>query len=82
MGYGKTGIERTDFQQYVKWVKMPFMENLEFHLNINRDVEVIGGRIGNTLVLGGIGFIIMFAGALLLGILWPGTKTGWQTDPV
>ena len=32
-------------------------------------VEVIGGRIGNTLVLGGIGFIIMFAGALLLGIL-------------
>ena len=30
---------------------------------------MIGGRIGNTLVLGGIGFIIMFAGALLLGIL-------------
>ena len=46
------------------------MENFGISFKYKQDVvEVIGGRIGNTLVLGGIGFIIMFAGALLLGIL-------------
>ena len=31
--------------------------------------QVIRGRIGNTVILGGIGFVITFAGALLLGLL-------------
>ena len=37
--------------------------------------EVIGGRIGNTLILGGIGFLCIFGGSLLLGIL-----CAWQED--
>lgn len=36
--------------------------------------RVIEGRIGNTLALGGIGFLLIFTLALLLGILcaWEG----------
>ena len=35
--YGETGAERTNFCAVCKvGEKMPFMENLEFHLNINR----------------------------------------------
>ena len=56
--------------QYVKWVKNAFHGEFGISFKYKQDVvDVIGGRIGNTLVLGGIGFIIMFAGALLLGIL-------------
>ena len=56
----KLGLNEPISVQYVKWVKMLFMENLVFHLNTSRMLEVIGGRIGNTLLLGGIGFVIMF----------------------
>ena len=31
-------------------------------------LEVIKGRIGNTLLLGGVGFVLIFVLALLLGI--------------
>ena len=64
----------------MKWVKNAFHGEFGISFKYKQDVlEVIGGRIGNTLVLGGIGFIIMFAGALLLESCVPGTKTGWQT---
>ena len=32
-------------------------------------MEVIGSRIGFTLILGGIGFVLTFVGSLLLGVL-------------
>ena len=67
---GKLGLNEPISVQYVKWVKNAFLGEFGFSFNYKQDVvDVIGGRIGNTLVLGGIGFIIMFAGALLLGIL-------------
>lgn len=70
MGYGKTGIERTNFCAVCEVGKNAFHGEFGISFKYKQDVvEVIGGRIGNTLVLGGIGFIIMFAGALLLGIL-------------
>ena len=56
--------------QYGKWVQNAFRGEFGISFKYKQDVlEVIGGRIGNTLLLGGIGFVIMFAGALLLGIL-------------
>ena len=36
---------------------------------------VVEGRIGNTLVLGGIGFLLIFTLALLLGIF-----CAWKED--
>ena len=70
MGYGKTGTERTNFCAVCEVVENAFHGEFGISFKYKQDVvEVIGGRIGNTLVLGGIGFIIMFAGALLLGIL-------------
>ncbi len=70
MGYGKLGLNEPISVQYVKWVKNAFHGEFGISFKYKQDVvEVIGGRIGNTLLLGGIGFIIMFAGALLLGIL-------------
>ena len=67
---GKLGLNEPISVQYVKWVKNAFHGEFGISFKYKQDVlEVIGGRIGNTLLLGGIGFIIMFAGALLLGIL-------------
>ncbi len=66
----KLGLNEPISVQYVKWVKNAFHGEFGISFKYKQDVvEVISGRIGNTLVLGGIGFIIMFAGALLLGIL-------------
>ena len=39
--------------------------------------RVIEGRIGNTLVLGGIGFLLIFTLALLLGILCAWKEDTW-----
>ena len=76
----KLGLNEPISVQYVKWVKNAFHGEFGISFKYKQDVvEVIGGRIGNTLVLGGIGFIIMFAGALLWESCVPGTKTGWQT---
>ena len=77
---GKLGLNEPISVQYVKWVKNAFHGEFGISFKYKQDVvDVIGGRIGNTLVLGGIGFIIMFAGALLWEFCVPGTKTGWQT---
>ena len=77
---GKLGLNEPISVQYVKWVKNAFHGEFGISFKYNQDVvEVIGGRIGNTLVLGGIGFIIMFAGACSWESCVPGTKTGWQT---
>ena len=40
-------------------------------------MEVIGQRIGNTLILGGIGFVLTFIGALLLGVLCAWYEDKW-----
>ena len=66
----KLGLNEPISVQYVKWVINAFHGEFGISFKYKQDVlEVIGGRIGNTLLLGGIGFVIMFAGALLLGIL-------------
>ncbi len=69
MGDGKTGTERANFCAVCEMGKNAFHGEFGISFKYKQDVlEVIGNRIGNTLLLGGIGFIIMFAGALLLGI--------------
>ena len=55
---GKLGLNEPISVQYVKWVKKnAFHGEFGISFKYKQDVvEVIGGRIGNTLVLGGIGF--------------------------
>ena len=56
--------------QYVRWLSGALRGEFGISYQYKRDVlEVIGGRIGNTLLLGGVGFVLTFALALGLGIL-------------
>lgn len=56
--------------QYIRWVDHAFHGDFGISYKYKQNVlDVISLRIGNTLLLGGIGFILTFVGALLLGIL-------------
>ena len=56
--------------QYGKWVQNAFHGEFGISFKYKQDVKiVIEKRIGNTLMLGGIGFILTFVGAILLGVL-------------
>ena len=55
--------------QYVKWLGNAFRGDFGISYKYKQDVlTVIEGRLVNTLLLGGIGFILTFGLALLLGI--------------
>ena len=72
----KLGLNEPISMQYVKWVKNAFHGEFGISFKYKQDVvKVIGGRIGNTLILGGIGFVFIFVGALLLGIF-----CAWKED--
>lgn len=72
----KLGLDEPIAVQYVSWLKNAFRGDFGISYKYRTDVtEVIGERIGNTLLLGGIGFILIFTLALLLGIL-----CAWNED--
>ena len=72
----KLGLNDPISVQYIKWAKNVLHGDFGISFKYKQDVtEVIGGRIGNTLILGGIGFLCIFGGSLLLGIL-----CAWQED--
>lgn len=66
----KLGLNDPIHIQYIRWlenaVKGDFGISYKYKQNV---MEVIGQRIGYTLILGGIGFVLTFLGALGLGIL-------------
>lgn len=64
--------------QYVRWLGNALQGNFGISYKYKMDVvEVIRGRIGNTLILGGTGFLLIFALALLLGVLCAWHEGGW-----
>lgn len=66
----KLGLNDPIPVQYVRWVQNALRGNFGISYKYKQDVlTVIGKRVGNTLILGGIGFVLTFAGSLLLGIL-------------
>ena len=66
----KLGLNEPIHIQYEKWLSNAFKGDFGISFKYKQDVlEVIKLRINNTLILGGIGFVIIFAGALLLGIV-------------
>ena len=74
----KLGLNEPIHVQYVKWLEQAFHGNFGISFKYKQEVlQVISGRIVNTLLLGGIGFLFIFAGSLLLGILCAWNEDGW-----
>lgn len=65
----KLGLHESITVQYGKWLGQAVRGDFGISYKYKMDVlEVIEGRIGNTLLLGGVGFMLIFVLALLLGI--------------
>lgn len=74
----KLGLNEPIYVQYMKWVKNALQGDFGISFKYKQDVaKVIGGRMVNTLILGGIGFVLIFAFALLLGILCAWYEDTW-----
>lgn len=64
--------------QYVRWLDGAFRGDFGISYQYKTDVkEVIAARTGNTLLLGGLGFLLIFVLALLLGLF-----CAWREDSV
>lgn len=73
---GDLGLNEPIHVQYVRWLENAVQGDFGISFKYKQDVmEVIGQRLNNTLILGGIGFILTFVGALGLGIL-----CAWHED--
>ena len=63
------GLHESIIVQYGYWIKNALQGDFGISYQYKKPVtEVIAGRIGNTLLLGGVGFFLIFAGAIALGI--------------
>ena len=72
----KLGLNDPIHVQYVRWLQNAAKGDFGISYKYKQDVlTVIDQRIGNTLILGGIGFILTFLGALGLGVL-----CAWHED--
>ena len=66
----KLGLNEKISVQYARWIRQAFHGNFGISYKYKMDVlEVLKSRIGNTLVLGGIGFLVIFFGSLFLGVV-------------
>lgn len=74
----KLGLNEPLTVQYVKWAENALHGEFGISFKYKQDVtEVIGSRIGNTLILGGIGYLCIFGGSLLLGVLCAWKEDRW-----
>lgn len=74
----KLGLNEPIYVQYMKWAKNALQGEFGISFKYKQDVvEVISGRIVNTLFLGGAGFLCIFIGSLLLGIFCAWHEERW-----
>lgn len=74
----RLGLNDPIHVQYVRWLGSALKGNFGISYKYKQDVlKVIGSRLGNTLILGGIGFVLTFVGALGLGILCAWYEDRW-----
>lgn len=72
----KLGLNDPLAVQYVRWLERAMQGDFGISYKYKMQVtEVIAQRMGNTLLLGGVGLLLIFGGALLLGIF-----CAWQED--
>lgn len=72
----KLGLNDPVSIQYIRWLGNAFHGDFGISYKYKMSVtEVIKGRIGNTLLLGGTGFLFIFLLALLLGLI-----CAWKED--
>lgn len=66
----KLGLNQPIHVQYLRWAQGALKGDFGVSFKYKQDVlSVISARVGNTLLLGGIGFLLTFSLALLLGAL-------------
>lgn len=74
----KLGLSDPIHVQYARWLSGALHGDFGISFKYKMDVlEVVRGRLVNTLVLGGIGFILIFGLALLLGVLCAWFEDRW-----
>ena len=74
----KLGLNDPISTQYLRWLQGAVKGEFGISYKYKQSVtQVIGKRIGNTLILGGTGFVLTFLGSLLLGILCAWKEDGW-----
>ena len=74
----RLGLKDSITSQYFRWLGGAVQGDFGISYKYKMDVtEVIAGRIGNTLILGGIGFLLIFILALFLGILCAWYEDKW-----
>ena len=74
----KLGLHESIAVQYGKWLGRAVHGDFGISYKYKMDVmEVIEGRVGNTLLLGGVGFVLVFVLALLLGIWCAWNEERW-----
>ena len=70
MAEERLGLRESIPRQYVRWLAGALHGDFGMSYKYKMDVkEVIATRFGNTLLLGGLGFVLIFVLALLLGLL-------------
>lgn len=74
----KLGLNEPIHVQYVRWVENALKGDFGLSFKYKQPVpEVISGRVGNTLLLGGVGLILTFVLALLLGVFCAWFEDRW-----
>ena len=74
----KLGLNDPIHIQYIRWAENAARGDFGISYKHKQDVlEVIGSRIGFTMILGGLGFVLTFVGALLLGVLCAWHEDKW-----
>lgn len=72
----RLGLHEPLFTQYACWLEGALHGDFGISYQYKMDVkEVIAARIGNTILLGGLGFVLIFVLALLLGLF-----CAWRED--
>lgn len=74
----RLGLDQPIHVQYVRWLEGAVRGEFGISYKYKTDViEVIAARLPNTLLLGGIGFAVIFAGALALGAICAWNEEKW-----
>lgn len=74
----RLGLDQPIYVQYMRWLENAAQGDFGISYKYKMDVlEVISARLPNTLILGGISFVLIFAGALALGALCVWNEGRW-----